>query len=29
LVEQGVMLATCQSECGRTYALNAFTTVEG
>jgi hypothetical protein len=29
LAEQGVMLATCQSECGRTYALNAFTTVEG
>ena len=29
LAEQGVMLAVCQSECGRTYALNAFTTVEG
>jgi len=28
LAEQGVMLATCQSECGRTYRLNAFTTVE-
>jgi hypothetical protein len=29
LAEQGVMLAVCQSDCGRTYALNAFTTVEG
>jgi hypothetical protein len=29
LAEQGVMLAVCQSECGRTYAINAFTTVEG
>ena len=29
LAEQGVMLAVCQSECGRTYALNAFTPVEG
>ena len=28
LAEQGIMLAVCQSECGRTYALNAFTTVE-
>jgi hypothetical protein len=28
LAEQGVMLAVCQSECGRTYALDAFTTVE-
>jgi hypothetical protein len=28
LAEQGVMLAICQGECGRTYALNAFTTVE-
>jgi hypothetical protein len=26
LAEQGVMVAVCQSECGRTYALNAFTT---
>lgn len=29
LVEQGVVLAVCQSECGRTYALNAFTPKEG
>jgi hypothetical protein len=28
LAEQGVMLAACQSECGRTYALDAFTPVE-
>jgi hypothetical protein len=28
LAEQGVLLATCQSECGGTYRLNAFTTVE-
>jgi hypothetical protein len=28
LAEQGVMLAVCQSECGGTYALNAFTTAE-
>jgi len=28
LAEQGIMLAVCQSECVRTYALNAFTTVE-
>ena len=25
LAEQGVRLAVCQSECGETYALNAFT----
>ena len=29
LAEQGVMLAVCRSECGRTYAIDAFTTVEG
>jgi excisionase family DNA binding protein len=29
LAEQGVMLAVCQSQCGRTYAINAFTPVEG
>ncbi|HTF41671.1 MAG TPA: helix-turn-helix domain-containing protein [Propionibacteriaceae bacterium] len=29
LAEQGVMLATCQSDCGGTYRLSAFTTVEG
>jgi hypothetical protein len=29
LAEQGVFLATCQSECGGTYRLSAFTTVEG
>jgi Helix-turn-helix domain len=28
LAAQGVILAVCQSECGRTYALNAFTPVE-
>jgi len=28
LAEQGVMLAVCQSQCGRTYALDAFTPVE-
>jgi len=28
LAEQGVFLATCQSECGGTYGLSAFTTVE-
>ena len=28
LAEQGVMLAVCQSECGRTYAINAFTPME-
>jgi hypothetical protein len=28
LAEQGVMLAVCQSQCGRTYAINAFTPVE-
>jgi hypothetical protein len=28
LAEQGVLLTTCQSECGGTYRLNAFTTVE-
>ena len=27
-VEQGVLLAICQSKCGGTYRLNAFTTVE-
>jgi hypothetical protein len=29
LAEQGVMLATCQSDCGGTYRLSGFTTVEG
>jgi hypothetical protein len=29
LAEHGVMLSVCQSECGRTYRLGAFTTVEG
>jgi hypothetical protein len=29
LAEQGVFLATCQSDCGGTYRLSAFTTVEG
>jgi hypothetical protein len=29
LSEQGVLLATCQSDCGGIYRLNAFTTVEG
>ena len=29
LTEQGVTLAVCQSQCGRTYALDAFTPVEG
>jgi hypothetical protein len=29
LAEQGVVLSVCQSECGRTYRLSAFTTVEG
>jgi hypothetical protein len=29
LAEQGVMLAVCQSQCGKTYAINAFTPVEG
>jgi hypothetical protein len=29
LAEQGVFLATCQSDCGGTYRLGAFTTVEG
>jgi hypothetical protein len=28
LAEQGVMLAVCQSECGGSYALNAFTTAK-
>jgi hypothetical protein len=28
LVDQGVLLAICQSECGGTYRLNAFTTAE-
>jgi hypothetical protein len=28
LAEQGVVLAVCQSECGGTYRLNAFKTVE-
>ena len=28
LAEQGVMLAVCQSQCGRAYAINAFTPVE-
>jgi hypothetical protein len=29
LAQQGVFLATCQSDCGGTYRLSAFTTVEG
>ena len=29
LADQEVLLAVCQSECGGTYRLNAFTTVEG
>jgi hypothetical protein len=29
LAEQGVFLATCQSDCGGTYRLSGFTTVEG
>jgi hypothetical protein len=29
LADQGVLLATCQSDCGGTYRLNAFTTVQG
>jgi hypothetical protein len=29
LAEQGVFLATCQSDCGGIYRLRAFTTVEG
>jgi hypothetical protein len=29
LAEQGVLLATCQSDCGGTYRVSAFTTVEG
>ena len=29
LAEQGVFLAVCQSDCGGTYRLTAFTTVEG
>ena len=29
LAEQGVMLGVCQGQCGGTYALGAFTTVEG
>jgi hypothetical protein len=29
LAEQGVMLAVCQSQCSRTYAIHAFTPVEG
>jgi excisionase family DNA binding protein len=29
LAEQGVFLACCQSDCGGTYRLSAFTTVEG
>jgi hypothetical protein len=28
LAEQGVTLAVCQSQCGRTYTINAFTPVE-
>jgi hypothetical protein len=28
LSEQGVLLATCQSDCGGIYRLSAFTTVE-
>jgi hypothetical protein len=28
LTEQGATLAVCQSECGRTYTLDAFTPVE-
>ena len=29
LAEQGVFLAACQSDCGGTYRLSGFTTVEG
>jgi hypothetical protein len=29
LAEQGVMLSVCQSDCGGTYRLSGFTTVEG
>jgi hypothetical protein len=29
LSEQGVLVATCQSNCGGTYRLSGFTTVEG
>ncbi|HEX6759520.1 MAG TPA: helix-turn-helix domain-containing protein [Propionibacteriaceae bacterium] len=29
LADHGVMLAVCQSECRKTYALNAFTPMEG
>jgi hypothetical protein len=29
LAEQGVFLATCQSDCCGTYRLGGFTTVEG
>ena len=29
LAEQGVFLATCQSDCGGIYRVDAFTTVEG
>jgi hypothetical protein len=28
LAEQGVLLATCRSDCGGIYRLNAFTAVE-
>ena len=29
LAEQGVLPTTCQSHCGGTYRVDAFTTVEG
>jgi len=29
LTEQGVTLAACQSECGRTYTRSAFETMPG
>jgi hypothetical protein len=29
LAEEGVLLATCQSDCGGIYRLSAFTTAEG
>ena len=29
LAEQGVLLGTCQSDCGGIYRLSAFTTAEG
>jgi hypothetical protein len=29
LAEEGVLLATCQRDCGGIYRLSAFTTAEG